>query len=255
MATDFLKNSRPTIVGMLKSKTTKEVLQEIDLILTQGVDAFGFQIEQMLPEERKAENYREILNAIQGKPSYVTNYIRGNALNLSDEELTEELFLAVECGAKLVDIRCDLFDRQPEEYSIDQSAIEKQRKVIEKIKGMGAEVLMSAHVLKFIPCEKVLEIAFAQQERGADIVKIVTEANSNEELLENFRTSIVLAEKLSVPSLYLCNGMYCKKHRMLAPLLNNSMFLTVENSNEWITQPTIQMARKQLTLAGYTDLP
>ncbi len=254
MAT-FLKQDRPTLVGMLRSTTTKELLKEIDLILAQGVDAFGFQIETLTPDERKAENYKKLFSAMKGKPAYVTNYTRCNVLDLSDEELTEELFLAVECGAKLIDVRCDLFDRQPDEYSTDKKAIEKQMEVIRKIKAMGAEVLMSAHVLKYIPGEKVLEIALSQQERGVDIVKIVTEANSEAELLDNFKTSILLKEKLNVPALYLCNGSHLAKHRILGPLLNNGMFLVVENSNEGIGQPTIKRAREQLALAGYTDLP
>ncbi len=251
----FLKTGRPTIVGMLRSGTTEELLKEIDLMLAQGVDAFGFQIEALTPQDRMAKNYKRIFSAMQGKPAYVTNYIRGNVLSLSDEELTEELFLAVECGAKLVDIRCDLFDRQPDEYSTDDKAIEKQMEMIGKIKEMGAEVLMSAHVLRYIPCEKVLEIALSQQKRGADIVKIVTEANSEAELTDNFKASIILKERLSVPALHLCNGTHCKKHRIFGPLLNNGMFLAVENSNEGYNQPTIQRARAQLALAGYTDLP
>ena len=139
--------------------------------------------------------------------------------------------------------------------STDKKAIEKQIEVIKTIKAKGAEVLMSAHVLKYIPCERVLEIALSQQERGADIVKIVTEANSETELMDNIKTSIILTEQLSVPALFLCNGTHCKKHRILGPVLNNSPFLVVENSYEGQNQPTIQRAREQLILSGYTNLP
>ena len=65
MKESFLKKDRPTIVGMLRAKTTKELLREIDLILTQGVDAFGLQIERMPPEEKTAENYKKIFSAMQ----------------------------------------------------------------------------------------------------------------------------------------------------------------------------------------------
>ena len=236
-------------------KDTEELLNEINLMLTQGVDAFGFQIETLIPGDRNAENYKKIFSAMGDKPAYVTNYTRGNILSLSDEELTEELFLAVECGAKLVDIRCDLFDRQPCEYTYDQAAVEKQKEVIKKFKTMGAEVLISAHVFKYIPCETVIEIALSQQERGADIVKIVTEANSEVELAENFKTSVVLNDMLNTPVLFLCNGTHCKKHRMLAPVLNNGMFLVVRNDLDGGTQPTIKSAKELLALAGYTDLP
>ena len=58
-------------------------------------------------------------------------------------------------------------------YSTDKKDIEKQIEVIKTIKAMGAEVLMSAHVLKYIPCERVLEIALSQQERGAISPKFI----------------------------------------------------------------------------------
>ncbi len=45
---------------------------------------------------------------------------------------------------------------------------------------MGAEVLMSSHTFKFMKTDEVLRIVTAQQERGADVAKIVTAANSEE---------------------------------------------------------------------------
>lgn len=247
----FLLKNRPTVVGMLRSNTTEELLKEISLVLHEDADAVGFQIETLIPEERCAKNYRRIIAAMGNKPAYVTHYVRCNPLDLDDEQLMKELFTAAECGAKLIDIRCDLFDRQPDEYSTDQRAIEKQKEVIDRLHDMGADVLMSAHLLKFAPCEKVVEIALSQQARGVDIVKIVTDANSEEELCENLKVSVILKETLDVPSLFLCNGTHCKKHRMLGPVLGSCMFLAVEDSNTGLNQPTISKAREMLSLAGY----
>ena len=255
MSDSFLQKNRPTLTAMLKSSTTEGILGEIEAMLGQGTDAFGFQIEQMKPEERRAENYKKIFSAMRGKPAYVTNYIRGNSVPHTDEELTEELYVAVECGAKLIDVRCDLFDRQPDEYTFNETAIARQKKIIEKLHAMGAEVLMSTHIFHFVPSEEVLKIALSQQERGVDIVKIVTMANSEEELMDNLKTTVTLKEKLSVPSLFLCNGTHCKKHRILGPVLGSDMFLAVENSRTEDNQPTLKRAKEILTLTGYTDLP
>lgn len=255
MSDSFLQKNRPTLTAMLKSGTTEGILGEIEAMLGQGTDAFGFQIEQMKPEERRTENYKKIFSAMRGKPAYVTNYIRGNSVPHTDEELTEELYVAVECGAKLIDVRCDLFDRQPDEYTFNETAIARQKKIIEKLHAMGAEVLMSTHIFHFVPSEEVLKIALSQQERGVDIVKIVTMANSEEELMDNLKTTVTLKEKLSVPSLFLCNGTHCKKHRILGPVLGSDMFLAVENSRTEDNQPTLKRAKEILTLAGYTDLP
>lgn len=251
----FLKNDRPVIVGMLRSGCVKELQKEIALMINEGVDCFGFQIELVMPKERTAENFKQLFAAMKGRPVYVTNYARCNVVEHTDEELMEELYLAAACGASLIDIRGDMFDRQPGEFTEKEEAVKRQREAIKKIKAMGAQVLMSTHVLRYASGEEVIKIALAQQERGADIVKIVTDANSEKQFLDNFKTSVLLKEEIHTPSLFLCNGSYCKKHRIFAPILGGAMFLAVENNNVGLNQPTIREAREVLSLAGYTDLP
>ena len=51
----------------------------------------------------------------------------------SDEQLTEDLLMAFECGAKLCDIREDLFDRCIGELTVNDKAVEKQQKLIEHV--------------------------------------------------------------------------------------------------------------------------
>ena len=257
MAEGFFKTDRPTLTTMLKSTTAEGLISEIGEAIKQGTDALLFQMETLVPEDRTKENYKRVFYAMRGKPSYVTNYIRGNALPKTDEELTEELFFARECGATLIDIRGDLFDRQPGEFTENPEAVKKQKEVIREFKALGAEVLMSSHILKYTPGEQVLKIAIAQEERGADVAKVVTEANSEAELLDNFRTTILLHEKLSCSSLFLCNGSHCARHRLLAPLMGGgkNMFLTVVNSFEGAAQPKIERAKEILTFGGFTDLP
>ena len=251
----FLKNNRPTLVAMIKNNTLKEILTEIDTISEQGTDTFGFQIDMLNPGERNEETYKEIFRAM-GKPCYVTNYYRGNPVQHTDDELVEELYRAFSCGGALIDICGDFFDRVPGEYTEKPEAVEKQMKAVEKIHSLGGEVLMSSHVLKYIDCEDVLKIAKGHKSRGADVSKIVTDANSEKELLNNLRTSVVLKERLGIPSLFLCNGTHCLRHRILGPAVGSDMFLVIENSKDGICpQPTIKRAKEILTLAGYTDLP
>lgn len=247
----FLKENRPTIVGMLKSDTADGIIAEIGRMSEDEPDAYGFQIEVLRLKDRNRDNYQRIFAAMNGKPSYVTHYARCNCRDFTDDELMRELYTAIECGATLVDVRCDLYDRRPDEFTTDTAAVKKQKEVIKTIHEMGAQVLMSAHTFKFLPPEKVLEIALAQQERGTDVIKIVTNADTEAELLSNFETSILLKERISTPALFLCNGDYCKKHRILGPVLGGCMYLSVENSRTEDNQPTVRRAKEQLTLAGY----
>lgn len=250
----FLNQGRPVITAMLKSNNTKNIIAEIGRFLESGAEAFGFQIETLLPACRTRQDFTEIIQAMDGKPAYITNYIRCNVSPQpqSDEELTEELLLAFDCGAKLCDIRGDLYDSCEGELTCQDRAVEKQKKLIREIHKMGGEVLMSSHVFRFLPKEQVYTIAKIQQERGADIAKVVTMANSEAELNENFEALLLLKKKLEIPSLFLCNGGHCYRHRILGPMLGSCMFLVVEDGIQAISQPNISEARKMLTAAGYT---
>ena len=143
-----------------------------------------------------------------------------------------------ECGAALIDVRSDMFCRTDDEVTRDFYAVEKQKKLISEIHKLGAEVLMSTHIFEYRTPENILEIAKLQQQRGADIAKIVTEANSEKELTDAFKTNILLKTELNIPHLFLCNGTHCNRHRLLAPFMGTSFFLCVENSRTQENQPT-----------------
>ena len=131
-----------------------------------------------------------------------------------------------ENGATLCDVMGDMFCRHPEELTNDKKAIEKQIALIEKIHEKGAQVLMSSHILKFTPAERVLEVALEQKRRGADIIKIVTGADSMEQQLENLRITNLLKRELGAPFLFLSGG-ECSLHRRLGIKLGCCMSLCV----------------------------
>jgi 3-dehydroquinate dehydratase type I len=131
----------------------------------------------------------------------------------------------------------DMFDRQPGEMTTDPAAVEKQKKLIVDLHEAGVEVLMSSHVLKFTPAEEVLEIARRQQERGVDIVKIVTGAENMEQQLENLRITNLLKQELKVPFLFLSGG-ECGLHRRIGPMLGCCMYLCTPNGSTGV-QPNL----------------
>lgn len=250
----FLTSDRPVITVMLKSRKIPELLEEIESAQEQGAEAYGFQIELLRPEDRTRQNFRDIFQSMGDRPAYITNYTRGNVhpIPQSDEELAEEMLVALECGGKLCDVRGDMYCRSTYEITTDEKAIEKQKDFIREIHRMGGEVLMSSHVLEFAGKDRVLEIAKMHQERGTDISKIVTMADSEKELFENFEINLLLQRELAIRSLFLCNGSHCYKHRRLGPMLGSCMFLTKENSRNPEPQPYIIEAQKILADAGYS---
>jgi 3-dehydroquinate dehydratase len=108
--------------------------------------------------------------------------------------------------------------------------------LIDQLHEKGAAVLMSAHVMKFSSAERVLEIALEQKRRGADIIKIVTKADSMEQQLENLRITDLLKRELGAPFLFLSGG-ECTLHRRLGIKLGCCMALCVYEHDALSTPP------------------
>ena len=250
MKPTFLHQSRPLITSMILKDNPDSIRFAVKNSIDDGADALGIQLEKLKKEYKTEENYKKVFSACCGHPIYITNYRGCQNMGLSDEELTEEILKALKCGATLGDVMGSAFDQESGmgiglELSMKQEAIDRQRKLIDTIHAMGKEVLMSSHVLQFVPAETVLEIAYEQQRRGADIVKIVTAANSDEEQMENLRITTLLKNELKVPFLFLSGGTHSKIHRMIGPQLGCVTYLAVREHDECAvpTQPTVKAAK------------
>lgn len=235
MKPTFLTYEKPILTVMLQCETPEVAIGRMEKALEIGGEAFGLQVESLKKEYHNPKTYRELFAKMQGRPAYVTNYRSRANEGLSDEQLAEGLITLAESGATLCDVMGDYFCRHPEEMTEDPEAIKKQMELIEKLHEKGAEVLMSSHVKKYIPAERVLEIALEQQRRGADVVKIVTGAENMEQQLENLRITHLLKENLKVPFLFLSGG-ECKLHRRIGGNLGCCMYLCVYEHDEHSTK-------------------
>lgn len=250
MKPTFLNQNCPLITGMVLKETPDEVRFTVKNSVYDGADCLGIQLEKLKREYKTEENYKKIFGACAGRPIYITNYRSDNNTGLTDDELAEELLRALSCGATLGDVPGSWFDAESGmgvelELTMKPDAVDKQKRVIERIHEMGKEALMSSHVLKFTPAETVLEIAYEQVKRGADVVKIVTAANSDEEQIENLRITTLLKKELGAPFLFLSGGTHSKIHRMIGPQLGCLTYLAVRehDARAVSTQPTIRAAK------------
>ncbi|MGN0178658.1 MAG: type I 3-dehydroquinate dehydratase [Monoglobaceae bacterium] len=226
MKRSFFENDKALLTVMVQADNPDRIKELIDKSAAEGAEAFGMQFEQMKGEYRTKEVYKDLFLYANDKPVYVTNYRGGHNEGKTDDTLAEELLELADCGADLCDVMGDYFDRQPDEVAVDKNAIEKQKELIRKIHDKGAKVLMSSHVLKYIPAERVLEIALEHQSRGADICKIVTGADNMENQLENLKIINMLKEKLDIPFLFLCSG-ECGILRRIGGEIGCCMYLCV----------------------------
>lgn len=259
----FLRADRPTVTLMLRGRTLGDILEEIALGLEEGADAFGLQLEGRPSEVTDKAGLSAIISAMKGRPAYVTDYCTTNDEGDLLSSATH-LVHAAECGAALVDIRADMFDISPGEFTRDAAAVEKQQRLARELRARGAEVLYSSHIYKygdgkmlftFLPYERVYAVLAGQRDRGADVAKIVTSADTEEELAANCETTLRLRRELGIPFLFLCNGAKCYRHRRLSPVLGSSMALVTESSVRGENQPPIDEMWGVLGSLGFPGVP
>ena len=237
----FFNNDKATLTVMVQADNPDRIKELMDKSVPEGAEAFGIQFEQMESRYRNKENYKELFNHANDRPTYVTNYRYSKNEGKSDEQLAEELLELADNGADLCDVMGDCFDKQPDEVAVDETAINKQIELINRIHEKGARVLMSSHVMKCTPAERVLEIALEHQRRGADICKIVVGADNMEQQLENLKIINLLKEKLDIPFLFLSAG-ECSILRRIGGEIGCCMYLCVYEYDSFATpqQPLLK---------------
>jgi len=230
---------------MLQCETPEVAIGRIRNANCIGADAYGLQVESLKDEYHNPDIYKRIFNEMKGRPCYVTNYRSKSNKGKTDYELADGLVTLAQSGATLVDVMGDMFCKHPEELTDDSNAIKKQMLLINKLHEIGAEVLMSSHILKFTPAERVLEVALEQKRRGADIIKIVTGAEDMPQQLENLRITDLLKRELGAPFLFLSGGM-SSIHRRLGIKLGCCMALCVyeHDANSTAAQPLLSVIKK-----------
>ena len=250
MKPTFLGHDRPLATAMIVDRESDSIIRQMKNAKANGADAFGLQLEYLNKDQMNEETFKKIFNGAESLPTYVTYYRARTNEGKTDDELAEGLLTIAKCGATLCDVIGDLFDKQSDEVARDERAIEKQMRVIDQLHAEGAEVLMSSHVLKFTPAERVLEIALEQQRRGADICKIVTGADNKEQEAENLKIVTLLKKELKIPFLYLSGG-ECSVLRRVGPMLGCCMWLCVDERNEFSTASQPSLAQTNMVRGSF----
>lgn len=241
MKRSFLNQSHPVVTGIFAGQTPAELIAEAKNCEFEGADGLAVDLLDLKPEFRNADSLKSVIDAVN-LPFMFVFYRNDRQQNLGDEARQEVLLSAVEAGASIIDVMGDLYDPSPMEITHNPVAIDKQKRLIDQIHAKGADVVISSHMQCSRTAEQVLEHLTEVEKRGADIVKIVTGVNTDEELAEAIRTTLLLKRELKTPFIHLCSGAYCCPHRFIGPALGVSVLFAVSHYDPRYNfpQPTIR---------------
>lgn len=233
MKVKFTDLPRPLLVGSLRHADAARTIADIKASELDGARAFILHIQRLDEEYRRPEELRRVFASTR-YPVMAINYRREGGA--SDEQRVELLLDAVRVGASCIDLPADTFDgdsrrslegcslpfaaADPSEVSMRSDCVAKQKQTIEKVRALGAQVLLSAHCLQtHLNRGQALSLALEMESRGPDMIKIVTNCPTVDHAMEMLLTVVALKRKLRVPFVYICTGPHGELVRPMAPLL------------------------------------
>jgi|BioPla2DNA2_1021312.scaffolds.fasta_scaffold50343_2 3-dehydroquinate dehydratase type I len=247
MRASFFNRKSTAVTALLTQEDSVEkLISRIQESARLGADGIAIELGCLAPELRTRANFQRFMEAAPALPFMFILYRNDRWLGGDDEARQKYLLEAASSGAEVIDVMGDLFDPAPYELTMNPAAIEKQKALIREIHARGAKVIMSSHLSEHARTgEEVLAHLLEQESRGADILKIVTGVRTEEELLEAFRTTMLLHRELDKPFVHLCNGKFSRLHRFLGPKLGVSIAFAVFTETPQ-SQPTIPQLRNVL---------
>jgi len=249
----------PAIAGVIRQKTVSAAIGEIKNCIYNGADMIDLHLSCL--EANDVDTLRRIVDSSK-LPILALNYnktVDWNNANLSEEERTATFLTAVEAGAAGVDIQgytfhapskdefCGedkyIFSKNgPKEVVTDEAVIKRQREFIGRIHEKGGEVLLSCHPGIFMNAETVVELALFLEKRDPDIIKIVTVASNEDELLESFRAMVLLKREVKTPVSYHASGKAGALSRIVNPMLGGHMIFCVDRFSQNSTLEQLELS-------------
>jgi 3-dehydroquinate dehydratase len=247
MKFSFLNKPYPVITGIMAGQTPQELIAESKHAEFEGANGIAIDISDLKPEFRNHESLKGIIDSVN-LPFMFFFYRNDKWENRDDETRQEVLLTAAGAGAAMIDVMGDLYDPSPREMTYKEEAIDKQKRLIDKIHAKGADVVISCHMDCFRTTEQVVEQMKALELRGPDVVKLVHYVNTDEELAEAFKTTMTLKRELKLPFIHLCNGSFSRPHRFFGPALGTSIFFAVPRYEPRYNmgQPTVKAMKAVL---------
>ena len=243
MSKRFSNSNEPLLAGVVKERTPKDALEKIRYFEAQGATAIDLHLSCLDDEYKTVESIKQIVDGTP-LPMLGLNYSRRydwTEIEESEEDRAELLLKSVGAGISAVDLLGYSFDtnsrfkfvgedkysftkNNPLEIVTDKAVIEKQKEFIQRVHGMGKEVLLSTHPDIPMNGDQLVDLVEFLAERDPDVIKIVTRCNTEDELIEAFDTmrrlkKLNLRQKIS----FHCCGEMGRTTRLINPVLGSYM--------------------------------
>lgn len=224
-------------------------------------------------ENYDVDTLKDIVNSIK-LPILALNYNRTfdwQDLGLTEEERIETFYTAVKAGVAGVDMQGYSFHRpsiegfcgedkysftknNPKEIVTDSAVISKQCEFIENVHNMGAEVLLSCHPGIPMNSTQVVELALFLEQRNPDIIKIVTSATNEDEMIESIKTMLLLKKEVKTPVSYHANGKFGGLSRIINPVLGGQIAFCVDRFSESATLEQLDLKASRIVVDNIRKL-
>jgi 3-dehydroquinate dehydratase I len=244
------QQDRPLLICVVADATPAECIASIRNAIYDGADGFMLDLAKLENKYHTVDDIHEIIDYAQNKPVITFNYrySRGESASSSDEELMDSQIKAARAGADMCDIMGDIYGSSPLQLTYNKDIIEKQKRLVDELHSLGAEVLMSSHTWVMMGAEQTIEHARALKTRGADMIKIAMCAMTEDDLLETIKVTVLMRRELEYPFLHVCMGQHGKIHRIISGMLGSSMLLCVQQYTDLShrDQPLLRATRDVL---------
>lgn len=262
MKTKLSKIEAPALAGVVKARTPLSAIAEIKNCLYSGADMIDLHMSCL--ESTDTDTLAKIIGASKLPVlalNYNTTYDWGDA-GYTEDARVESFLRAVSAGAAGIDMQGYTFDiaskdsfvgedkysftkNSPKEIVTDAKVIDKQCELIERVHSEGAEVLLSCHPGIAMSADAVVELALFLEKRRPDIIKIVTIANNDDEMLESVRAMLLLKKELKTPISYHAAGKAGVLTRIVNPALGGQIAFCNAGYHEGSTmeQPDLRTVR------------
>lgn len=252
------KITAPAVAGVVREKTKNAAIAEIKNCMYDGADMIDLHLSCL--EECNEGIIRDIVNSTK-LPILALNYdstTDWQSKGFSEEDRVESFITAVRAGVAGIDMQGYTFHKpsktnfcgedkysftknNPKEIVTDTAIIAKQCEFIEKVHDMGAEVLLSCHPGIPMNCQQVVELALFLEKRNPDIIKIVTAATNEDELVESFKTMVALKKEVKTPVSYHANGKEGSLSRIINPILGGQIIFCVDRFSQSSTMEQLDL--------------